>query len=130
MINHGSQRVGLGVGVCPPFWGFRPGGRSEGRRLMRGVPLSVRGGRVASAVRPWYGRRAAGRSRGRRKPLLTPIGARCTLQMPFAEAGRTEPKGTGKVSHCGGHFASQVRVLVRERAVRALRWGTVPFALR
>ena len=41
MISHGSQRVGLGVGVCPPWRGFRPGGRSEGRRLMRGVPFGA-----------------------------------------------------------------------------------------
>lgn len=29
--------------------------------------------------------------------------------MPFAEAGRTEPKGKVQVSHCGGHFASGAR---------------------
>src|SRR5436309_11679626 len=60
-------------------------------------------------VRPWYGCRAVGTSRERRNPLLTPLGARCTLQMPFAGAGRTEPKGTVQVSHCGGRFASEAR---------------------
>src|SRR5690349_6072089 len=41
------------------------------------------------------------------------MGARCTLQLPFAGAGRTEPKGTVQVSHCGGHFASGACRLAR-----------------
>src|SRR5262249_52287566 len=69
MINQGSHRVGVGVGVCPPGRGFRPGGRSEGRRLMRGVPC--RFGADAARPRSAHGTAAGPRARPRlRNPTL------------------------------------------------------------